>query len=861
MFQPTSLFLPQSNINSTSSVYIKTDQIDGETDLKLRKPYYRTHENFRQRNALFPSDLEIKVNLMNNKINDFEGTIHFIDSDKKAIVEKDPVGVENTIWSGCSINKSEVFGMVIAVGQETRLVKNSKNVKKQKKTSLDDKVNLFSLLLFIIMLCIAIINAFLQGSWRFGLSYFIISASRFVILLSFLIPISLKLFLVLGRFGYSQQIASDEEIQGTTCKNESIVDELGKIEVILSDKTGTITKNEMYMDKISVKEQIIDKKIFKQCVQEYYSRKNVKANQRTIDLTFGLVLCNNVNMKISEGKKYFDASSPDEIAMVEYFEELGFEILHRDESYIKFLDPKKKTHSYEVLEIFPFESAKKRMGIIVKNVGDNENNGEITFYIKGADVMMKSKLHNIADRLMVEENTLLLASEGLRTLCFTKKAISENELEVYREEHKLNVLNGDKEANEVLLNKLEENIQFLGITAVKDLLQDDVVKSFAYIEQALLKLWILTGDKLETAQHICTSTGLAKRSRPIKVLTTKNDNDIISFYDSPMRSEIIITDCVLMIDGDTLARAFELNKKAFLKSCLTYNYVCFARCTPAQKYKIANTLKNILNKRILAIGDGGNDVGMIQVANVGVGIFGKEGNQAALAADFTINKFSYLCKLLFFHGRNAHRGVSSISQFVLHRGLIISWIQETFSLLFFMISMPIFNGLMMVTYSAVFTTFPVLTVIYDVDISWENMKDYLSYYLPSGKGVSIKHFLIWCAISIYQAAAIFITSFYLFENFLSNFVGITFTALILAETFNTFFLVSTYSRLLGISMLFTAFLYIATVLIFRSSFDIYLFDLNFLYKVTVVFLVTWLPIFIIKRIFRKFHKDVADLVN
>lgn len=842
-------------------MYIKTDQIDGETDLKLRKPYHRTQENYKHKKKLLFEEVEFKINLLNNCINDFEGTIHFIDPDRKAIIDRDPLGLENTIWSGCSINKSEVIGIVIAVGRETRLVKNSKNVKCQKRTNLDDKVNLFSILLFIIMVSISMINALIQGSWRFGFTNYIVSVCRFVILLSFLIPISLKLFLVLARFGFSNQISTDEEISGTTCKNESIVDELGKIEVILSDKTGTITKNEMYMDKISVKEHVLDKIVFKQNVQDFYNKKNVKANKRVVDLSFGLVICNNVNMKIVDGTKYFDASSPDEIAMVEYFEELGFEILNRDESFIKFLDPSKKTHFYEILEIFPFESAKKRMGIVVKNVSDNEENGEITFYIKGADVIMKSKLHSIADKLVVEENSLLLASEGLRTLCFTKKNIGENELETYRAEYKNNVLNGDKEANEILLNKLEEGLDFMGITAVKDLLQDDVTKSFAYIEQAFLKLWILTGDKLETAQHICTSTGLAKRNRPIKVFTPKNDEELISFYDTPFESQVIITECVLMIDGDVLDRAFELDKKAFLKFCLSYNYICFARCTPAQKYSIANTLKNVLNKRILAIGDGGNDVGMIQVANVGVGIYGKEGNQAALAADFTINKFSYLCKLLFFHGRNAHRGVSSISQFVLHRGLIISWIQETFCLLFFMISMPIFNGLMMVTYSAVFTTFPVLTVTYDVDIPWEHMKDYLSYYIPSGKGVSVKQFLVWCAISIYQAAAIFITSFYIFENYLSNFVGITFTALILAETFNTFFLVSRYSRLLGTSILFTAFLYIATVLLFRGSFDINLFDLKFLYKVTVVFIVTWLPIFVIQRIFRKFNKDVADLVK
>jgi len=246
---------------------------------------------------------------------------------------------------------------------------------------------------------------------------------------------------------------------------------------------------------------------------------------------------------------------------------------------------------------------------------------------------------------------------------------------------------------------------------------------------------------------------------------------------------------------------------------------------------------------------------------VGVGIHGKEGNQAALAADFTISKFKYLCKLVFFHGRNAHRGVSSIAQFILHRGLIISWLQQIFSLLFFVISMPIFNGVMMMAYSAVFTVLPVLSVVYDVDISWEHSKDYLNTYRVSGKGVSVKNFIIWCFISVYQAAAIFISSFALFDNYLSNFVGITFTALILAETFNIVFLVSHCGKMLNLTIGVTILLYIVFVALLPGSFDIRLFDSDFVVKVTAVFLITWLPVFLVLRLFKAFNKNVEDLVN
>ena len=83
---------------------------------------------------------------------------------------------------------------------------------------------------------------------------------------------------------------------------------------------------------------------------------------------------------------------------------------------------------------------------------------------------------------------------------------------------------------------------------------------------------------------------------------------------------------VLLLDGKTLSKGLNLGEKHFLKYCLQYKFVCFARCSPSQKFEVAKILKEKLHKIILAVGDGGNDVGMIQIANVGVGIQGKEGN-------------------------------------------------------------------------------------------------------------------------------------------------------------------------------------------------------------------------------------------
>ncbi len=147
-------------------------------------------------------------------------------------------------------------------------------------------------------------------------------------------------------------------------------------------------------------------------------------------------------------------------------------------------------------------------------------------------------------------------------------------------------------------------------------------------------------------------------------------------------------------------------------ACNAPAVVC-CRVSPTQKAVITEGVKAYTDKIVLGIGDGGNDVGMIQAADVGVGIVGKEGKQAALASDFSIMKFKYLSKLLLWHGRLSYKNTSLMSQFVIHRGLIISVIQTIFSLIFYSIAIPIYNGYLMLGYTTVYTMFPVFCIVFD----------------------------------------------------------------------------------------------------------------------------------------------------
>jgi phospholipid-translocating ATPase len=198
-------------------------------------------------------------------------------------------------------------------------------------------------------------------------------------------------------------------------------------------------------------------------------------------------------------------------------------------------------------------------------------------------------------------------------------------------------------------------------------------------------------------------------------------------------------------------------------------------------------------------------------AAAGVGIVGKEGKQASLAADFSVMQFSHLTKLLLWHGRNSYRRSAKLAQFVIHRGLIISVMQAVFSSIFYFAPIALYQGWLMVGYATIYTMAPVFSLVLDRDLNEDLALSYPELYkeltkVPrlsppaisdlvyahlvnahvrrcsfQGRALSYKTFFIWLMISLYQGAAIMIIALVLFENEFLNIVAISFTALILNE--------------------------------------------------------------------------------
>jgi len=179
---------------------------------------------------------------------------------------------------------------------------------------------------------------------------------------------------------------------------------------------------------------------------------------------------------------------------------------------------------------------------------------------------------------------------------------------------------------------------------------------------------------------------------------------------------------------------------------------------------------------------------MIQEAHVGIGIVGKEGKQASLAADYSITKFKHLNLLILWFGRLSYKNTSTISQFVIHRGLIISFNQFIFSVMFYCSSVPIYNGLLISGYSSVFTALPVISLLLDRDTDINNVMKFPPLYkeLQKGRELSIKSFLLWFLKSVFQAAVIMLGSTYFLDKIFLKIVTISFTALIFVELLNVY---------------------------------------------------------------------------
>uniref|UniRef100_A0A667YTU4 Phospholipid-transporting ATPase n=1 Tax=Myripristis murdjan TaxID=586833 RepID=A0A667YTU4_9TELE len=847
--------------------FIRTDQLDGETDWKLKVAVSCT-QRLPALGDLFSISAYVYAQKPQLDIHSFEGNFTREDTDPQI---HESLSIENTLWASTVVASGTVIGVVIYTGKETRSVLNT-SYAKNKVGLLDLELNRLTKALFLAQVVLSIVMVALQGfvgPWFRNLF-------RFVVLFSYIIPISLRVNLDMGKSAYGWMIMKDENIPGTVVRTSTIPEELGRLVYLLTDKTGTLTQNEMifkrlHLGTVSYGTDTMDE-IQSHIVQSYAQsqaaapkvRKSVSS--RIHEAVKAIALCHNVtpvyesragvngetesaeaDQDFSDDNRTYQASSPDEVALVRWTESVGLTLVNRDLTSLQLKTPSGQILTFYILQIFPFTSESKRMGIIVRE----ESTGDITFYMKGADVAMAS-IVQYNDWL--EEECGNMAREGLRTLVVAKKSLSEEQYQDFENRYNQAKLSIHDRALKVaaVVESLEREMELLCLTGVEDQLQADVRPTLELLRNAGIKIWMLTGDKLETATCIAKSSHLVSRNQDIHVFRPVSNRGEAHLELNAFRRK---HDCALVISGDSLEVCLRYYEHEFVELACQCPAVVCCRCSPTQKAQIVRLLQQHTANRTCAIGDGGNDVSMIQAADCGIGIEGKEGKQASLAADFSITQFKHIGRLLMVHGRNSYKRSAALGQFVMHRGMIISTMQAVFSSIFYFASVPLYQGFLMVGYATIYTMFPVFSLVLDQDVKPEMALLYPELYkdLTKGRSLSFKTFLIWVLVSVYQGGILMYGALVLFESEFVHVVAISFTALILTELLMVALTIRTWHWLMVVAEFFSLGCYVASLAFLNEYFDLsFITTRAFLWKVCAITLVSCLPLYIIKYLKRKF---------
>ncbi|CCE83184.1 Piso0_003756 [Millerozyma farinosa CBS 7064] len=868
---PADMILLQTSDN-TGEAFIKTDQLDGETDWKLRIASNVTQviEDLDQ----LINSFSLIVSKPTKSIHSFMGKLvyspsQFADSSTYNIPKETfPLSIDQTLWTNTVLASGTALGIIIYTGVETRQQMNS--TKSGVKVGLlEFEINSLSKILCIVVFVLSLTLVICNG-WPLKSTWYI-DVLRFLILFSTIIPVSLRVNLDLAKSVYASQIQNDREIPNTIVRTSTIPEDLGRIEYLLSDKTGTLTQNDMELKKlhlgmvsyagdsldivadyitnlISLMESAAHQK------GNSYSKKR-DLNGRVCDLVLTLAICHNVTPTYEDEedktKVSYQAASPDEIALVQFTESVGLKLHKRDRHSLSLMHmATNQVLEFKILYMFPFSSDTKRMGIIVKDVSRNE----VWFMQKGADTVMTS-IVNSNDWL--DEETSNMAREGLRTLVVGRKRLTASilkEFEAKYQEASLSLHDRDAAVQRVISYYLERDLELQGLTGVEDKLQKDVKTSIELLRNAGVKIWMLTGDKVETAKCVAINAKIISRGQYIHQITKAHSAEYALSHLEVLRSN---RNSCLLIDGESLALFTKYHREEFFEIVLQLPAVIACRCSPQQKADVALAIREITGKRVCCIGDGGNDVSMIQCADVGVGIVGKEGKQASLAADFSVDQFCYLLKLLLWHGRNSYKRSAKLAQFVIHRGLLISVAQAIYSIASKFEPLALYQGWLMVGYSTVYTMAPVFSLTLDCDIQEKLTRVYPELYreLTLGRSLSYRTFFMWVFISLFQGSVIqlFSQGFHsLAPTAFTTMVALSFSALVYNELIMVALQINKWNRTMSATLIVTFLIYVGSIPLLGEYFNLaYVTSLSYLWQTVVILAVALFPVWAAQAINRR----------
>ncbi|XP_074115873.1 ATPase phospholipid transporting 8B isoform X3 [Cotesia typhae] len=821
--------------------YIETAELDGETNLKCRQCLTETAEMMDNNELIGEFDGEIVCETPNNLLNKFDGILTW--KGNRYALDNDKI-----ILRGCVLRNTQwCYGVVIFAGKDTKLMQNSGKTK-FKRTSIDRLLNLLiiGIVFFLLSLCLFCMIG--CGIWeslvgRYFQAYLpwdslvptdplggatvtaLLVFFSYSIVLNTVVPISLYVSVEVIRFVQSFLINWDEEMYyaptntHARARTTTLNEELGQIEYIFSDKTGTLTQNIMTFNKCSVAGRsygdliddvtgdIID---LSETVppldfsfNEYYEPdfkfydptllEAVRKEDENVHLFFRLLaLCHTVMPDERNGRIEYQAQSPDEAALVSAARNFGFVFRERSPNSIT-IEVMGKREIYELLCILDFNNVRKRMSVILRR------NGHLRLYCKGADNVIYERLKEGSEEIMMktQEHLNKFAGEGLRTLCLSVKDLEESFFNDWKQRHMEAVLSGEDKDDKLdaIYEEIEKDMTLLGATAIEDKLQDGVPQTIANLSLAGIKLWVLTGDKQETAINIGYScqlltddltdvfivdattydavetqlnryletirTASSQHRKPaLSIVTFRWDKESDTEYnrDEPEDHEAESSSgFALVINGHSLVHALHPQmEKLFLDVSSQCKSVICCRVTPLQKAMVVELIKKNKSAVTLAIGDGANDVSMIKTAHIGVGISGQEGLQAVLASDYSIGQFRFLERLLFVHGRWSYYRMSKFLRYFFYKNFAFTLCHIWFAFFCGFSAQTVFDPMYISVYNLFYTSLPVLAVgVFDQDVNDKNSLMYPKLYTPGMQNLLFnKKEFCWSALHGFWASCI-----------------------------------------------------------------------------------------------------------
>ncbi|KAM4532174.1 phospholipid-transporting ATPase ID-like [Fundulus diaphanus] len=811
-------------------IYVETAELDGETNLKVKQGLTVTGEMGDDIEALSAFRGEVRCEPPNNHLDKFKGTL---------TLDGQQYGLDNdkVVLRGCTVRNTEwCFGLVIFGGPDTKLMQNSGRTT-FKRTSIDQLMNILVLCIFGFLATMCAVMTVGHAIWEekegsaftaflprkpgvdVPLSSFY-SFWSYVIVLNTMVPISLYVSVEMIRLGNSFFIDWDRKMYHpgkdtpAQARTTTLNEELGQIKYIFSDKTGTLTQNIMTFNKCSINgknygelydfsghrieitektqrldfswNQLADPTFI---FHDYSLLETIKEGNPEAQAFFRLLaLCHTVMPEEKkEGELNYQAQSPDEGALVTAARNFGFVFRSRTPETITLMEMGQKV-TYELLAVLDFNNTRKRMSVIVR-----DPEGKMTLYCKGADTIIYERLQPSCNKLK-EVTTAHLneyAGDGLRTLVLAYKDLEESYMGRWMERHHevSTAMEGREEGLDELYEEIEKDLMLLGATAVEDKLQDGVPQTIEQLAKADIKIWVLTGDKQETAENIGYSCNMLREEMKDIFIVAANTADGVKeelqnarrkmcpgAAEEPtvikaragllwlQKTQTVLDENVdgeygLIINGHSLAHALgqDLELELLRTACLCKTVIC-CRVTPLQKAQVVELVKKYKQAVTLAIGDGANDVSMIKAAHIGVGISGQEGMQAVLSSDFSFAQFRYLQRLLLVHGRWSYIRMCKFLRYFFYKNFTYTLVHFWYAFFCGFSAQTVYDDWFITLYNTVYTATPVLALgLFEQDVNDRWSSHYPQLYSPGqlNKFFSKKAFFHSVMISCYTSLVLF----------------------------------------------------------------------------------------------------------